>query len=116
MSTTVTLPAVPATTKANTTRLTLHSYEGLAHRDVSLNPPRDCTDDEVPVIDLAEIDGDLQSRKTIAKNLLSAAENTGFFYIKNHGVPVAITESALSATKKYVSTYNAEEVCVYIKN
>ena len=97
---TMTLPAPPPC-KENTTQLLLHSYEGFAYREVSLNPPRDCTKDEVPVIDLSGMKGDLTARTKVAKNLLVAAEKTGFFYIKNHGVPDELFGQALERTKEY---------------
>ncbi|KAH8892320.1 2OG-Fe(II) oxygenase superfamily protein [Thozetella sp. PMI_491] len=68
------------------TKLLLNSYNGPYYKIISTKAPRDCTADEVPVIDLARLDGDLGMRKMLAKEIIRAAETTGFFYIKNHGV------------------------------
>lgn len=85
-----------------TTKLWLRSYEdsGFTFRDVSTRPPRDCTPEEVPIIDLGGINGDLSARRALAKTILHAAETTGFFYIKNHGVPEATIRDAHERTKE----------------
>ncbi|KAI1214811.1 Clavaminate synthase-like protein [Annulohypoxylon truncatum] len=69
------------------TRLELRTALGPVYRDVLPYPPRDCTADEIPVIDLAPMFSDeLSDRKRVAADLRSAATNNGFFYIKNHGI------------------------------
>jgi hypothetical protein len=85
--------------KPQTEQLVLRSYEGLITRQVSRNPARACTDDEIPIIDLANLDGDVLARKDIAKRMLSAMETTGFFYLANHGVPESVIENSLSQMK-----------------
>ncbi|KAH8885930.1 oxidoreductase-like protein [Thozetella sp. PMI_491] len=93
--------SAPPVTKSNVTQLVIRSYEGLAYREVSTAKPRDCTEDEVPVLDLSGIDGSLESRKEIADQLLSAAEKTGFFYIQNHGVHAKVIDRCLSKAKGF---------------
>lgn len=75
--------------KPATTKLWLRSYNdpGYYYRDVSTRPPRDCTADEVPMIDLSRMRGSLENRTALGKEIIHAAETTGFFYIRNHGVP-----------------------------
>lgn len=63
--------------------------------------PRDCDPSEVPIIDLSGIWGDFESRKALAVTVRKAAENTGFFYIKNHGIPREVIESAFTQTKRF---------------
>lgn len=75
-------------------KIYLGSYEGTKHRLVSTNPPRDCTPDEIPIIDLSGMYGDLDARKTVAREILHAAETSGFFYVKNHDIPEDVTEAA----------------------
>lgn len=72
-----------------TTKLWLRSYDdsGFTYRHVSTRPPRDCTPKEIPMINLASMFGNLAERKALATEVLQAAESSGFFYIKNHGVP-----------------------------
>ncbi|KAF6839943.1 2OG-Fe(II) oxygenase superfamily protein [Colletotrichum plurivorum] len=82
-------------------KIYLSSYEGLTHRLVSTNPPRDCTPDEIPIIDLTGIHGDLEARRGVAREILHAAKASGFFYIKNHGIPDHVTEAAHQKGKEF---------------
>ncbi|KAF7552316.1 hypothetical protein G7Z17_g4389 [Cylindrodendrum hubeiense] len=75
-------------------KLLLRSFDGFTHRLVSKKSPRDCTAEEIPVIDLTGINGNLDSRKAVARNILQAAENAGFFYIQNHGIPEETIQKA----------------------
>ena len=64
-------------------------------------PPRDCTVEEIPVIDLSPLYSEkLEDRKQLAKDINGAATNTGFFYIKNHGIP----DAAIANAKKQLLT------------
>lgn len=70
------------------TKLELRTALGPVYRDVLPNPPRNCTPDEIPVVDLSRLfSSDLSDRKKVAADIRSAAVNNGFFYIKNHGIP-----------------------------
>ncbi|OTB07710.1 hypothetical protein M426DRAFT_19648 [Hypoxylon sp. CI-4A] len=70
------------------TKLELRTALGPVYRDVLPHPPRDCTAEEVPVIDLAPMfSKELSDRKRVAVDINSAAKNNGFFYVKNHGIP-----------------------------
>lgn len=84
-----------ADTKPTTTKLELRTAFGPIFRDVLNVPPRDCTAEEIPVIDLTPLySGDLQGRKALAAQLRKTAVNTGFFYIKNHGISEEIIDNA----------------------
>ena len=75
------------TTTPSTTKLELRTAYGPVFRDVLNTPPRDCTAEEIPVIDLTPLySGSLEERKGLAKKIRAAAVNTGFFYIKHHGI------------------------------
>ncbi|KAI0834565.1 Clavaminate synthase-like protein [Hypoxylon sp. FL0890] len=87
---------------AEVTKLELRTALGPVYRDVLPNPPRDCTPDEIPVIDLAPMfSKDLSDRKRVAANIKSAATNNGFFYIKNHGIP----EETIAQCKQQVLNF-----------
>jgi hypothetical protein len=74
-------------TPPSMTKLELRTAYGSVFRDVLNTSPRDCTSEEIPVIDLSRIYSDkLKDRKALAKEIRAAAVNTGFFYIKNHGI------------------------------
>ncbi|OQE41272.1 hypothetical protein PENCOP_c005G08134 [Penicillium coprophilum] len=83
------------------TQVELLTLSGPEFRRVSTAPPRPPTEDEIPIIDLAFIDRDLEARKIIASKVRAAAENTGFFYIKNHGISEELIERALSQAKAF---------------
>ena len=68
---------------------------------MSTAPPRLPSDDEIPVIDLAGIDGDLDARTVLAGKIRAAAQNTGFFYVTNHGISEEMIASALTQAKAF---------------
>jgi isopenicillin N synthase-like dioxygenase len=76
------------------TKLELRTAYGPVYRDVSTSPPREHYADEIPVININRIYGDLESRKLLAKEIKAAAESIGFFYIKNHGISSSIIAEA----------------------
>lgn len=80
---------------SRTTKLELRTALGPVYRDVLLAPPRDCTSEEIPVIDLNPLfSPELGERKKVAAQIRSTAVNTGFFYIKNHGISEEIIANA----------------------
>lgn len=82
-------------------KLFLRSYEGQVCRYVSNKPARNCTENEVPLIDLSDMLSEaLEDRKAVAQSILHAAETSGFFYIKNHGIPESVTLNAHLKAKK----------------
>ncbi|KAE8450170.1 hypothetical protein EG329_006951 [Mollisiaceae sp. DMI_Dod_QoI] len=96
MSTTITAMAPP------TSKLELRTAYGPVFRDVLNSPPRDCTAEEIPIIDLSPLYSKrLEDRRTLAKEIQAAAVNTGFFYIKNHG----IEEQTIADAKKQLLTF-----------
>jgi hypothetical protein len=71
----------------STSKLELRTAYGPVFRDVLNTPPRDCTEEEIPIIDLSPLySAKLEDRKKLARDIRRAAVNTGFFYIKNHGI------------------------------
>ncbi|CEL06982.1 Putative Isopenicillin N synthase and related dioxygenases [Aspergillus calidoustus] len=86
---------------AGYTQLELRTLNGPEFRRVSTAPPRIPTEDEIPVIDLTPIDGDLATRKQLASKIRAAAEGTGFFYVKNHGIPEELIQRALGVAKSF---------------
>lgn len=78
-----------------TTKLELRTAYGRVYRDVLTSPPRDCTAEEIPIIDLTPLySEDLKERKVLAGEIRKAAVNNGFFYVKNHGIDQDIIERA----------------------
>jgi hypothetical protein len=92
------------TAPPSTTKLELRTAYGPVFRDVLNTPPRDCTPEEIPVIDLTRLySSALSDRKDLAKEIRAAAVNTGFFYIKTHGIEEEIIENAKKQLLAYVS-------------
>lgn len=104
MSTTTTTQITPTFAK-----LELRTGQGIVYRNVSTAPPRECSADEVPVIDLSPMFSDLNARKSLAKTIKEAAENTGFFYIKNHGINERIVEAAHAQAKAFFNLSEEEK-------
>ncbi|KAH8821464.1 putative iron/ascorbate oxidoreductase [Xylogone sp. PMI_703] len=87
------------TVQPTTTKLELRTAYGPVYRDVLNTPPRDCTPEEIPIIDLAPLySSEFPDRKALAAEIRAAALNNGFFYIKNHG----ISEETIESAKKQV--------------
>ena len=75
--------------------LTLDSSHGTVYREISSAAPRAATVEEIPIIDLSKISSkNFEDRKSIALKIKAAAENTGFFYIENHGIDEEVIEKA----------------------
>ena len=72
-------------------------------------PPRAATADEVPVLDLAPLNtgGDLG---LLAGMLRHACVTTGFFYVKNHGIPAPIFDGVFDATRRYFDLPEAQRL------
>ncbi|KAF3041810.1 hypothetical protein E8E11_006892 [Didymella keratinophila] len=90
-----------ATQAQNYATIELLTPNGAEFRRVSTAPARPPRDDEIPLIDLTDLDGDLEARKSIAECVRKAAENTGFFYVQNYGIDHALIEDALSQAKAF---------------
>lgn len=90
-------------TTSLTHKLELRSTYGPVYREVLKSPPRDCNSSEIPIIDLRNMSGTLQDRQTIAKVVRDTAENTGFFYIRNHGISKETVNAALKQAQTFFS-------------
>lgn len=89
-----------------TTTATLHlaSEFGPITRLVSLNQPRPATAKELQTISLAGMmSNDIKDRQAIASQISQAAENTGFFYISQHGIDQRIIDDAYEFSKQYAT-------------
>jgi isopenicillin N synthase-like dioxygenase len=56
----------------------------------------------LPVIDLAPLqDGDLAGEARVAAGIHAACTGPGFFYVKNHGVPQAVIDTAVETARRF---------------
>lgn len=89
------MSSTTTTEKLSTSKLELRTAYGPVFRDVLNIPPRDCTAEEIPIIDLTPLySSKLEDRKALALKIRAASLNTGFFYIKNHGIDQDIIVNA----------------------
>lgn len=65
-----------------------------------LDAPRAASAEEVPVLDLTPLTsgGDISA---LARQLDEACRKTGFFYVRNHGVPEMVLNAVFGATRRY---------------
>lgn len=81
-----------------TAKLRLSSGNGPVYRTVLRTPLRNADPSEIPVIDVSGIfSADAGARVAVAQQVRAAATNNGFFYIKNHSIPEAVTDEACAA-------------------
>lgn len=91
------------------TRLELRTAYGPVYRNVSTAQPRNCEASEIPVIDVSGIFRNQEARRTLAQTVREAAENTGFFYIKNHGIHEDVINAALDQAKVFFHQPESEK-------
>jgi hypothetical protein len=96
-------------TAPSRSKLELRTAYGPVFRDVLNTPPRDCTSEEIPIIDLSPLYSEkIEDRKELAKEIRAAAVNTGFFYIKNHGIEEVTIQNAKKQLLAYVDVFEDE--------
>jgi isopenicillin N synthase-like dioxygenase len=65
--------------------------------------------EQIPVVDLAPfMAGTRAGKDQVAKDIRSAAEDNGFLYIKNHGVPQEAINAAFAASKRFFTIPEAD--------
>ncbi|KAL1629951.1 hypothetical protein SLS54_000810 [Diplodia seriata] len=88
--------------KGKPQRLKLITSYGPVYREIKSTEARDARPGEIPVIDVSAIFGDdLEPKRKLAREIASVAEDTGFFYIKNHGIPATAIEAALLSSASF---------------
>ncbi len=79
------------------------------------SPPS--TPQSIPLIDLSDsFSNDLEKRKSVAWEIHKACRTTGFFYIKNHGIPPELLEKQLEISKKFFDLPIDEKLAIDFKN
>lgn len=69
--------------------------------------PRTAAPDEIPVIDLTPLVNG-EDISGVAATIRHACTTTGFFYVKNHGVPEALHKGIFDVTARYFAVPEAE--------
>jgi len=72
------------------------------HAEHQVAAPRRASPEEMPVLDLGPwlAGGPIEP---LVEQFKSACTNTGFFYVRNHGVPQRAIDRAFDATRRYMS-------------
>ncbi|KZT11804.1 Clavaminate synthase-like protein [Laetiporus sulphureus 93-53] len=71
----------------------------------------------LPIIDLSSVSSnDPAVRKALSYAVRDACVNVGFFYVRNHGIPEATIEHALSVAKEYFALPVEEKLKLDIRN
>ncbi|KAJ7232624.1 hypothetical protein O6H91_06G012000 [Diphasiastrum complanatum] len=66
---------------------------------------------EIPVIDLADLDGDGQDQ--VVKTIGEACEKWGFFQVINHGVPTSVIHSMMQVCQEFFDLPTEEKMELY---
>ena len=94
-----------------TLQLRLASGNGIVTRTVLCTPLRDAKPSEIPVIDISPIfSSSLDDRKAAAAQIHAAASGSGFFYVKNHGVPLTDIDEAYRAALDFFRQPHAVKI------
>ncbi|UJO13214.1 2-oxoglutarate-Fe(II) type oxidoreductase ppzC [Fulvia fulva] len=95
-------------------KLELRTALGPVYRDALDTPPRDCTNDEIPIIDLSPIFADaLDDRLAVAKQIKWASTTPGFFYIENHGIEAQTIDNARKALLSFFHQRHEDKMKVH---
>jgi len=71
----------------------------------------------VPLIDLtASFSSDPAGRRDVAAAIRAACRDIGFFYVKNHGVPLPVLDDILDLAKTFFALPTTEKLKADIRN
>ena len=74
--------------------------------------------ERIPVVDVSALlphtHGDAESQRAVAQELGRAARDVGFLYVSGHGIPPALFDDLLAATRQFFSLPYEEKMRVYI--
>ena len=84
------------------TTLQLSTAKGPVYRRIKKTPLRDAGPDEIPVVDISGIfSPSLSDRQAVAYQIHQAATNSGFFYVKNHGISSSVIDAAQKSSLEF---------------
>ncbi|MER8684614.1 MULTISPECIES: 2-oxoglutarate and iron-dependent oxygenase domain-containing protein [unclassified Mesorhizobium] len=90
------------------------SKDLVARLDDKLRAQRESFD-KLPVVDIAPLlDG--SNKQRVAKEIRWALSNTGFMYVKNHGIPQAVVDSVLDVSRRFFDLPMPQKHALHISN
>ncbi|KAJ5939042.1 hypothetical protein N7466_002176 [Penicillium verhagenii] len=73
--------------------------------------------DHIPIIDLSHLNSPrIQDRRELAQTIYDACTQVGFFYIKNHGIPVEMINGVHHAAERFFALTEDQKMNFYIGN
>ena len=69
----------------------------------------------IPTVDISNIDGTLEQRKVIAKEIYAACAECGFFYIKNTGIPESAMGEVFELLKRFFALDKATKMDAHVQ-
>jgi isopenicillin N synthase-like dioxygenase len=74
----------------------------MTQTDLQVETPRAASADEMPILDLKDwiAGGPIEP---LVEQFKAACTNTGFLYVKNHGIPQEVVDGVFDATRRYFS-------------
>src|ERR1044071_5806723 len=71
--------------------------------------------EQIPIVDLAPFrSGTRAGKDQVARAIRSAAEDNGFLYIENHGVPQETIDAAFAVAKRFFTLPEADKLAIKI--
>jgi isopenicillin N synthase-like dioxygenase len=71
---------------------------------------------EIPMIDMGALGSGGMAEDDIVRSIREASEHVGFFYVRNHGVPLAETHGMFAACAQFFAMPQAQRDALYLIN
>lgn len=79
-------------------------------------PTQSSSIDMLPIIDVSGLRSDAIARRAVARELRAACVDKGFFYIKGHGVPPALTEAMVAQSRAFFALPMEQKLALNFAN
>ena len=84
---------------------------------MTVEPVRPANSKEIPIIDICDLKvGDLDARRAVSANIVRAAENSGFFYVVNHGISETLVDQLLHLSGEFFAVAEADKLKLGLAN
>ena len=91
---------------------------GVTRRDHAMliyQPPK--VADHIPIVDLeASFSGNVESAREVAWEIHKASRETGFFYVRNHGIDQALITDQFSWKGRFFDLSTEEKCRIHMRN